>query len=365
MQPRSAWRYALLCASLLLVTIGLHGLAIAGDDVYRRLAENPFEARYDINAWNYFQESPLLALIGYHTGWTSPLAFHTLCLGLVLVGFGAAATWGWLRLGAEQAPLFFLLLVVHPVTLMLLNWLGMPDALTFLFTVVVLFTRSYTLLTAVCLLGLFNHPMMLFIAPVIIGLRLVAGETGLTRWHALAVALGLALGWSLNYLYLALLQIDTFSRLDYALNRDMWVWLQFNLIHLPLSLFSLHNIIWLALGVSLLAAFPYHRAYFGWLLLAQAGFYAITFVTLDTTRVFALLAWAPTLHGVGYALHLTRDRGPERLYRQLRLALLAIGLLGLVMPDYYMWSGELRTPAFNGFYAGLFEWIGTGKLPLQ
>jgi len=354
-------RYVPAVTLLILLKIAVSGLGTIPREPYRLAALDPFH-RVTAHPENYFQRSPLLPLLGYFSGLTSPSGFGALCLTIVTIGLMAYALMARRRHGAQDGLLQFGLVVSHPVTLVLLSWLGTPDGLSFLFATVLLFSNSLPLIGLASALGAFNHPVIHFVAPVVIILRLAAREPGLKNRSLGAVALGLLLGNAAVLAFLDAFGIETFSRLDFLMDRSLLTWVKQNTFALPHTLYSLHQASWFALALCVGVLFNRDRRYYLMFAASQLLFFVVTFFSADTTRVFSLLAWAPALHCIQHSLSLvdqTEGAASREVFRQV---LILVAIVGLLTPGYYIWTGELHLPNFNGFYnpilGGLLRLIG-------
>ena len=342
-------------AALLLFCVAWIGLGTLPHDEYLLAAQNPFESLrsflYPVR--NYFQQSPLLPLTAYAAGLTSKAGFVTLCLGFIVLGFGAFASLARVRYGRELGLIAAALALSHPVTLVMLSWVGTPDGITFLLTACLLFARSSAWIAILCTIGAFNHPVMVFAAPVILVLRATSGEKECGFRQLLPAAAGLALGTAAVYLFLWHYKIGVFSRLDCIGTRTLGGWIKLNLTSFPLTLYSLHGPIWLALAAAFIAAFSLDRRYFIVFILCQLLFYGITFFTEDTTRVFSLLTWAAAIHCILHAARLLEAKRNLRECAQYRAALIVIAIFGLLGPHYYLWNSTLRIPNFTEFWQSI------------
>jgi hypothetical protein len=346
--------FGLSLVALLVFIIAYNGLGVMPHEPYRLTAQNPFE-RVEAHRENTFQESPLLPLVAYFSRLTSAFSFNALCLAIVILAYVIYAVQARKGMGSVGALLLLCLLAAHPVTLVLLSWLGTPDCITFLLTVFLLFFRSPAVIGAISLLGAFNHPMMLLIAPVVLLLRRLSREDEIGYLQFAAAGMGLVLGSLAVRGFLDVNHIDTYSRLDFLMSRSLASWVRHNLSNLPMALFSLHNLVWFALVACAVLFFRRNRAYFCLLFVAQVVMYGVTFFNVDTTRVFTLLAWAPAFHCLQYSLRLSGESDGTALSTQLRGVLLILAAIGLVKPNYYVWDGTIYGPSFNDFYFPILE----------
>lgn len=341
--------FFLACSLLVCFTLIQYGVGIVPREFYRQVAANPYVEQTKVHEQNYFQESPLLPIVAHHLGLVSRLAFNLFCLAVIIGAYGLFAYFCRDRIEHSLAFIVFALLQAHPVTTVLLAWLGMPDGITFIATILALFATSFIGLAVIGVVCAFNHPIALFAIPVILVLRRLANDKGITWWHPVVTVMALGLGMVAVQSFLNLFDINTYSRLSHAAALDFKFWINQNLSFLPMTLFSFHNVIWIAMGICILAAYRFNRLYFIVFSLTQLGFYAITFFCLDTTRVFALLAWAPAIHCIVYSCRLLRERQQDALYDHTRKLLLLVALIGILIPDYYVYLGTVQHPSGNEF----------------
>jgi len=344
-------RYSLACLLLVCVTLLQYGVGIVPREFYRVLAWDPYvDQKEEVHKQNYFQESPLLPIVAHHLCLFSRFSFNLFCLIVIMGAYVLFAFYCQRRIEHSLAFSVFALLQAHPATTVLLSWLGMPDCITFTLTVLALFITSLIGLIPLCILGAFNHPVALFAIPAVLVLRRLAKDKGVTWWHPVASALALGLGLLAIQVFLCVFNIKTYSRVDHALSMDLKFWINQNVSFFPMVLFSLHNIVWLAIGVCIMAAWRFNRLYFIVFALTQLGFYAITFFCLDTTRVFSLLAWAPAVHCIIYSCRLLREQQQDVLYEQTRKLLLLLAMIGMLIPNYYVYLGIVHHPLENEFH---------------
>lgn len=345
----SASFFRLTVIVLVLFTIANNGLGRAPyAEPYRQLALNPF---IQVTGINYHQESSLLPLVAYYLGFNSELLYPALCLSIILFTIAVFASLSRRYFGAEISLLAVGLLLAHPVTNILFTWLGYPDPITFLVTILLLFANSSALVLGLCLVGAFNHPVMFFSAPVILSLRIASKDGGILYRHLLFGIAGLLLGYSLLYLFLASNNINiSRSRFDLAMNQSLLAWININIRSFTLSLYSLQGIVWFAIVWCVLTSFQNNRSYFILFLAAQLLFYLITFFTLDATRIFSLLAIGPTLHLIIYSMRLVGVDDSSPLSQQFRRTLLLVTIAGILIPKFFMWEGKIHAPFFEDFF---------------
>jgi hypothetical protein len=346
--------FYLVLALLVVATILYCGLGVVPREFYRELAKNPYAQRTDIHRENYFQESPLLPVLAHLTGWQAPAPFGLLCFSVILAGFLYLVRAARRRYGALWALLLLALLLASPLTMVLLSWIGMPDAITFLVLALMLYVRQGWVVFLLAALGSYNHPIVMFAVPGLWLLRWRARDSGVTWLHVALATLGVLAGWLAVRVFLHINSIEVVSRAEFVGERNLLYWIKYNLEHLPVALFSLQNMGWFALAGSVAILLRLDRGYAWCLLGLLALFYGITFFCLDTTRVFALLAWAPAWHGLVHALQKADEAGP-RLRAQFERVLMLIALIASFSPTYYVWLGQVVHPGQNAWDA--WSWL--------
>jgi len=308
----------------------------------------------------YKQDSILLPILGHYLGLISDesqvhwqehnfFLFLTFCYAAIMTGFVYTAAYLRSRFGREPALLALVILALHPVILVLVNRIGVPDALTFLLTALILFQRSTIILFAVAFLGMTNHPLFLFIAPSLVLLRIYATSDPLSIRHLVAVLAGLTVGQVAvaSFFQVYGIPMDQ-GRVLYLVNEGgRWWFLQaYGPLHL--TVFSYHNFAWLAIIACVAYGFNRSRGYYVVLLLAQALAFAVASATQDPTRIFSLVAWASLVHCVVYTLNLARQSSQNSAtdYTALRRTLLIVAGLGVLFPPFTVWSGRIQDTNF-------------------
>jgi hypothetical protein len=233
----------------------------------------------------------------------------------------------------------------------------MPDGITFLLTVLLLFSTSSGAIFLAAFLGSLNHGMMILIAPLLLLLRKLADER--IAWRSLTVALaGLAAGRGVVWGFFELSQVEIQSRLDFIVGQGLGFWAELAGRQHPLAGLTLHGAFWFGAVVCGLSAVRHNRRYAAAFLSGLALCWGITIVMLDNTRVFSLLAWAPSFHCLLYAQRHPGDSAVSgRHSAEMRRVLLVVALLGLLSPRYYLWSGNVVATPFYSFYGSILRWI--------
>lgn len=324
-----AW---LLASALIAGCLWLYGLG-AGGSFYFKAAQAPLRAAADAP---YYRESLL------HIG----LA-HALGLGGSIEAFRLfvlAAWWAALlylagvasrRLSPAHTALVLLVLASHPSAMIVHAWTCHPDAWTYLLTALLMFARRPAVVVALAAAGAWNHlAMWLVICAQTALLWLAFAEPGARR-RAIAAAVGLVAGAASCKLVLALSGVHIGAdRLALALREpaatlaSYWTGPGWSVVY------SLHfaHLLWLPLLLARLG----RRAALA-VLAAQLLALAATWFAQDTTRVFAVLAWASLCYGLVHALE-RREPEARWLPRLIGIAIAA----SLAGPHIYAWKGALH-----------------------
>ena len=243
------------------------------------------------------------------------------------------------------------LLVTSPLTTILLAWLGTPDGLTFALTVPFLFVNSPPLIFLLALLGAANHPAFIIAVLEILILRRAIHD-GVNLKHLILASLGIACGYGAVRYFLYSHGIEIVSRFDFMQLKDISGWAGMNLINLPATLFSLFNIHWLVLPVSLIMFFNKDRLFFSLVPSMLLLNYALVFFTLDTTRIYILTSWGVLFTSILHSFRLAVSESQQKQYVQ---ALILIGILSFFTPRYFSWVGEIHMAPFFKTISQLFQ----------
>jgi hypothetical protein len=340
--------WLLFCIVLLIVVL-INGVSLVPPEHYYRLAQNPFVTRTDISLDNYWQESILLPLFTYYTHLNSKAAFHLFCVVIIILSFSLFALLSKRRYGKSLSLLFTTLLILSSLTTVLLSWVGMPDNITVLLTVPLFFTNSLLWFFVLSILGMTNHVVFAFVVMEILTLRWVAREKALNHWHFLVTILGLSVGYFVVNAFLAFNGINILNRIDFMSRYGLDSWAAWNTNYFPMTLFSLLNSQWLILAVCFIMFFNKDRRFFAAVFFFLVVNYLITFFTLDTTRVFALLSWGIVFESIFHSYHLARKESNDKYEKELSSALLLVAFLSIIVPRYYAFEGEIVLSPFKEF----------------
>lgn len=354
-RKQAAWIFWPVVLFLIVLAVSINGISLVPPQQYQRLSQNPFTTRTDIANDNYWQESTLLPIVAFYTHWNDPLTFNALCFFILITAYVFFASLSLHKLGFTPAFVFTTILITNPVTTILFSWLGTPDGLTFLFTIPFLFTNSPFLIFALSILGATNHIVFVIAAFEILILRWAAKDS-LKPLHLFAQVAGGIIGYLLVWLFLTVNQIQVLARWDYILLRDWDSWFKLNSTNFPLTILSFFNVQWLILFICSILFFNKDK-YFYFATWAFLLFnYAVSFFTLDQTRIFSLLSWGILLQCIFHSYVLDRqdyDNGKthKRIFLQ---ALTIVGFLSFLTPRYYSWEGNIYLAPFWKTISNIF-----------
>ncbi len=328
---RSLLVRATLVAAVIVAGLALYGLG-PGGNFYLKLARAPLAPA---DAAPYYRESLLHVLLAHALGLTGPLQFRL----FVLAGWwsGVAAILATLRASHAHLVLVALVLLTHPSAMIVHAWACHPDALVFLLTAALLvIRRPWPTALLAALMAWANIPMTAVVSTSLATLWLAEN----TRARALATCLGALLGAVTCKLTLHLLNVHiAHDRLDLAAQHTALLLERWTSPGWPI-LYTLYfaHLLWLPSLYLTLRGFAPRLAHA--LLATQLLALTATLFAEDTTRIFALLAWAPLLYCLWRALsHLATDRDRHHLRPLVALAV----LVTLLAPKFFAWKGELRT----------------------
>jgi hypothetical protein len=349
----AARRYWPICVALTLAAASCNGLGRVPGDDHRLYAIRLFSPTASAGPAERFYPDIALPLLARGLGATSPRAFFLLCLAIVLAALAMLAWRLRATLEPELAAIVFALVLAHPAVTILLSWIGEPDAITFAVTAVTLLWSSPAAIGAAAAVGVANHTMAIASLSLVLVVRWAGGERIAAR-HAVALLAGLLVGWVLVRQFLAAQHLVAGSRLEFVTDIGFGYWIRQSLGSLPILLWSLHGGVWLALIACAWPLWQTNRAY----VLTQAAALTVALlaalVSLDTTRVFALIAWAPAIHLVLTAWRREPD-GPERA--TLRGVLIVVALVALTAPRLFVWEGAVVASPFRNIPVRIYHGV--------
>lgn len=291
----------------------------------------------------YHGETPLFFLLAHALGATTLPRYLVFCGCIVIVVYSLVYNYANRR-KSPPAMLCLLLFASHPIAYILQTWFGMVDGLTVASTAVLLFSRSTVAMAPASLVLMLNHTSAPLIALPLLILRILSGDSVVSLRHFCVVAISLLIGKILLISFLGV-DIESASRLGFIFHVPLSHWVRINITHLPLIVYSMFFALWIPIIFMVVLFFNDNRRFYGCYLLFLAGFYCVTLVTLDTTRVYAMLSWGPTL----CCLMHTWDKTAERTIRNtvFRACVVASAFLGWCLPRLFVYDGKVYAPGLD------------------
>lgn len=311
---------------------------------YITLARDPF---HSCGESCYEQESILMPLIAHALGMDSSVDTiiqfikWTRSATLIMLGFYLGKQYGW-----RLAMVALCALVLHPVVMTLYTWRILPDVYSFLTAAVLLFVRNPTSLFIVAILGSLNHfPQMI---PIVFFISLLRSYELYREGHfdvrlPLAMFLGILTGKALLLLYLNHFGIEMHTG-HFAVTREIGLsaFTVLNLRNPIMSILSLNHTLWAL--ILMIVGFSYTRDRIYALLFGLAIFAALipAYISLDTTRIYSLIAWPIFLHGFLYCQKLINKTKESRKMKIFWYSGIGFTLsVALLLPKFYYSSGKV------------------------
>jgi len=222
---------------------------------------------------------------------------HYLLLHLIALAVGAAVLAAWLlrRLGLQRGTIAICLLLVAPITVVLLEWVGMYDAFSVLVWVVLICTLrgNPVLQLAAGLLGGLQNFEQFTVSVVVLALLPELLRSHGLRLRLVPVAIGTVLGKVALELYLSSAGAVDGSRASFLENSDMQhlVLSTFALLA-PVVVWSVLSGLWLPVSRVLVEAWPtWTRSLRVRTALAAAVVLGVGVIGADHTRVMTLVSF--------------------------------------------------------------------------
>jgi hypothetical protein len=270
------------------------------------------------------------------------LVFALAHLALFLALFPLVLLLARRRFGDPFARGLGIAFAVLPTSTVLFTWLGNADVFTVLLTSVIFLAESPLLLLLAGLLLGVNHfeQGAILVVLIVLARWFIAGAVTAPRvwrlaWAAVGLVLGkLALkGW-FAYCHIELVE----GRLDWVILTGLREFTRKFLLNASAVLFSLFNVFWAAivlLGYGIARKSPRALAGLAALFVLVLG---VAVLTLDLTRVFALLSWPVVMAFL--LLALAADPAPHAATRKVLTAVLAAAV---VVPPLFVWAANIHS----------------------
>jgi len=320
---------------LILAGFYCYGLG-SGGKFYFKLVKEPFAPAV---AAPYYRASILHVMLAHWLGLgASILAFRLAVLGCFWAALGYLAMVLGRRLSSIDTCLVLLVLMFHPSAMIVYSWTCHPDALTYLLTALLMFSRRPWVLVVVAALGAWNHLAMWTIVCIEVGLLWAAFAGAEARRRTVAMAAGLVLGAVTCKLVLWSCGVEIGrDRLTMATGQDPGVllgyWTQAGWPVLYTLYFA--HLLWLPALVARL--YREHRRGMIVLIATQAIALMAAFFAQDTTRVFVFLSWGPLVYCL---VHVLAGRVNAGVWLRALICAAVVG--SIVGPKIYAWKGDIR-----------------------
>jgi hypothetical protein len=322
----------------------LQGMAIIepnalGSMVYQ--AGHPFE---DYGQTTYHWQQPLWLLWAYVAGATTPKAYILWCALLAILA-GAGAIYGAWRCWGRQ---WGMLVLVSPMIYTLTTWVGLEDPLVVFCTMLALWSSNPFLFALVGLVGMMTHPVAVIAPAMVIWLRCRnTGSDELPEGALIWWILGLVIG---GVCLLSVVPDEMLAGGRWAMitQRSLWEWVTLSILQAPLALYSMAFALWVPLGWAVYRYWIESPRFYTAFVVCLALSALLTTFTLDTSRVLALLTWAPILLALRRAWVIAA--APAGWDHGYLACLVWTGWLGIWAPRLGIWEGVVRTVPF-------LEWL--------
>lgn len=278
------------------------------------LGRNPFGRGFE---GDYLLTNLLAPAVARALGQTAPHEYARLHLVVLVVGLGAVVAAAHRRFGYQVARTLCVVVAASPALTVAMQWLGQPDAFTFVLALGLAVARRRWALVPAVLLGLTHAEQGLVIALVTTVVWFVldatdpasVGDAGPEvaarpfRWSLIVPIAGVLAGRAITEVYLRVNDIVVTRPRTAFLDLGVGGFLDHHLQSRGVLLLALWGPLWIPIGVLALrfarsgAKWPseFRR---GWALLVGSALVALApmLLTLDETRVYSLTT-APLLVG--------------------------------------------------------------------
>lgn len=329
----------LLCG----ITIFVNGVGLLPSEHFQKLAQNPFILRYDIEKENYWQENVLLPLISYYTRSNDRFGFNALCFLLNIMSYALLLLLSIRRYGEIPALLTTATIVTGQLTTITFSWIGMPDSLTILLTVPLLFIQSPLLIGFLSFLGSTNHLVYLIAGFIIIVARRVSSEK-IGFIHLIALLVGSSLGYLCVRLFLFYHNITIVSRVDVIVNMGFDALFDFYFGKFFWNFFLFFGVQWLVLVASFAMFFLEDKRFYLTSALIVVASLFITFFFGDTTRVFQLITWGFFAQLLYHSCVLAEKSRYGRAYIYVMIIVI---VLSVILPRFYSFAGSIYATPYT------------------
>jgi len=335
-----------LCALLAGYCALVHGMWTVPMGASYQVSKNPFINIYSQSpADQYNYDSLVIPWVAYASGLNrSPFLFACLNVTFIVAAISVLLNGVRRKWGIDFAKITILILGLDPVSATLLTWIGSYDSMTFILQSILFLTGNWGGALVLGILGGLNHfPIALFSGTYFICFRGAFLRHNKTKGTLLFYWAGLGIGYAALKIYQYHYHLNiSYDRFGAAERLGLKPLARMILTNWLATAFSFYNVLWMA--VLCIVFFLYRRnARAFWCFVAgNCTFVLLAVVTLDTTRVFALLSWPMLAWGVLAIFSYSKSQGLE-CYLKTRAFLCAILIAGLVIPRVLVWEGRIQS----------------------
>ncbi len=339
------WRFHALILGLALLLNGMwySSQAVLFWQVSKDITRNPFLGQAE---GEWVLTSFLGPMLGYFTGANrSLLAYCLLHFIVFLLGITLLVFLIRRQHSDFAARAVLIVLFTSPVANVVLTWLGSPDAFTVLLglAIAAFWDRWIVVLLCSILLGI-DHPEQGSIILLLLMLFsfIARGRGGAIRTGAIGMA-GLLLGAAGVQTYFAARHFEVlYSRVEYILEQGPFEYVKSTFSQPFALLFSLFNALLFFLAAYVVQYWKRDKTARAFVVCSLLAF-AVMLITLDQTRVFALLTF-PVIVMLVCSRPLQATDGADRRFFETVLAISLV--LGILIPRFTVRSGTVFFSAY-------------------
>jgi hypothetical protein len=260
------------------------------------------------------------------------------------------------RYGDFIARTVLILFSLSPISSVLFTWLGSPDILTALSSMMIVVFRKnlFLLFVGGFLLGI-NHPEQGLLILLLIALFIFLTEGKKEAFKFSLVCLSsyllviLLINWYFHWYDFSV----EFSRLDYISDVGLSRYITATFSNPFALLFSLYNVLLIFISTYVFYFWKNNRLPFAFLVYSLLAFVTIL-VTLDQTRVFSILTFPGLLLLVFSPSFLSVSQSEKDFFK----SVLTISLFaGILIPRFVVWDGNIHSAAYNQLIVQILDFV--------
>jgi len=325
-------------------------LLLISKDIFK----NPF-TNQPTNQW--LMSSFLGPVLGYLTSANQSLFLYSFMHFVILVVFFTVLILVVKRkFGDFVARSVIIIFFLSPLSNVLFTWLGSPDILTILLSmmIVVFWDNLIVLFVGAFLLGI-NHPeqglvilLLLTIFSFLVGRKKETIRFGLIGLVSLVLG-KLLVDWYFYYHNFAV----EFSRVDYISNSGLFQYVKATFSNPFALLFSLYNVLLIFISTYVVYFWKKDKISFTFIIYSLLAFTTIL-VTLDQTRVFSILTFPGLLLLVFSPAYQNLEYAEKEFFKEvLTISFIA----GIFIPRFVVWMGNIHYSTYSNQVVLLHDYI--------